>query len=900
MEENWRGGNARQVRGRYGGDYRRNRPPGMIIGPDLHRSFSDGLCDVTFDTFLSCGLPHDRGLNKAQLQKLLAFKPTRNLSSFLNCCICYENTLICAVGKCDHIICLLCALKLFYFYSKETPFGYECPYCKHGNEALYFCANPFYVHLASNKAFYSSKGSFALTQEELQDFVSILRRGSNDEEYYASGKVNITELYELFLQYNADVVKRLESLGTEHCVESCSITKSNETLLVNDDCVMIRDKGLIFESSGIYHLCRLITTPLCWIPECRKKWLSTGIDGSRFGSLKLLSKHLKAEHNYVICDICAQYFADKKFVPEMLLYHATRIADHVKNGDFRCYPPISPHVSCPACKIYHWDKAMFKKHAKEEHFICDLCDSGEVFSHYSSLFEHYKTYHYPCEEQDCMFVVFSDDLQLRLHYVAKHPQVTRIPCHKKPLATARREDASPVSRTSAPMFDELTTDLAWDGFISIIGTESQSETLEEVLEKESPLYPYFVSTVIPDDQLKVALDPICAARMEMFLKRNVNALEEVQEVHSEFGTTEKEHVELNMRVYKIIESKFRESYKACTADCTKDASKTTALFNLVKEYIAKLVFLCGAEKGGLKKRLLNCLHDTAQISNGILVKSALEQLIGDMKEVVSARPLSLTRAMKLQGNLRNPLPAQILNPKADTKAAVGKKKKIVKWERKKEEQPKVEKVVAPHPVVEKEKVIEPAYVTNLPDTSTLFINHVNSNNFYGLMYDVIGQVLRSNMEKYSKNQEYTLRDTTKSKLANIALSQKRCFTNLGEFMSMKKLESLQALEPEFHRLVRDLKNVQDLAEIAQAWTKRCLGILKNMQVEHLEIIHYYLKGNCQISLPLCNDAEFPILVKHAKGFTENRNYANALGARPGPRFQNELDFPTLGETSRRR
>ncbi|UKK00626.2 hypothetical protein MACK_000700 [Theileria orientalis] len=999
-----------------------------------NRNFSAELRQIILDVFYNSKLPREFEVSKAQAVELLDFKPSYHFNCYLNCCICYENTLICAIGTCDHMTCLLCSLKLTYFYNNEANKGiYECPYCKQPNEHIYFCVNPFYVHLALNKNFYSSKETPALTKSELVEFIKILTHSSEStkeaEEILSSATINIMQLYKIFLKNSSRVANLFTINGLITSVANLTVSetrsgappifdKTTESVSFFDEFLIVSNTNLIFESASIYYLYKLITSPLCWFSECKERWYFSMVSKEnlseamktvakfKFSSYKFLNRHIKGSHSMVFCDICLSYFTNKKFLCEFLLYELTKIGEHVKNGDQDCHPPISAHVLCPACKTYHWDMAAFKQHGKDEHFICELCDCNDdsynVFSDYASLFGHFKTYHYPCEEPECMFVVFSDELQLQLHYLYKHPGMTNTKCNKKPVQVTTKSARDQKSTKSTSMYsafdDQAGYDAFWDGSINIVDPAGSKEEVSEIVEnpleslKGSSLGHYFFplepSIMSPDENkeklekflnglkgskdLPVASDYInnfdvtrathvfndLDAMMEYFKRHDVKVFDVSEYLNEALG-----------KLYVCLITSFTTQYNQVVSSCTTEAYDGSGLFNLVKGFLTKFLFLFynlqinkprnDSERLCIKLDLLKLRDHNpevklgpntllffisalnfANISNRIIVKAALNDLIGNMKSLYKdvKEPLYLSEAFNLTSkkNANSALTingdnvsSTALNPNTNIVEHIPKKNRnqnIVKIPRKDYivslKGKKVMKPKPPTPVlkpmettarVEEAQPVEADNPTpvNVPyglvqledlgvDAETLFMNHVSTGNFYGLMYDIIGTILVANLKRFkAKTFEYSLRETTKLKILNIALSQKRSFTNLGEFVSMKKLESLQSLEPEFHRLVKEYRN-SDLQTVATVWTRKCINVLKNTQVEHLEILHFYLKGNTETSIALCNDSEFPSLSNNANSadFSTPRNYAGAVGLRDTPKYLSEREFPTLTQTAK--
>ena len=145
----------------------------------------------------------------------------------------------------------------------------------------------------------------------------------------------------------------------------------------------------------------------------------------RLAGLPALKSHLRVEHGYALCDLCADNKRD--FVSKLARYTPRGLKDHEARGDgddsgFRGHP------LCEFCKPSRfYDVVKLHEHLNREHYKCHVCDkSGKpnvFFKDYDNLERHFDRDHYLCRDPQCLaarFVVFENDIDLRGHEVCVH------------------------------------------------------------------------------------------------------------------------------------------------------------------------------------------------------------------------------------------------------------------------------------------------------------------------------------------------------------------------------------------------------------------------------------------------------------------------------------------------
>ncbi|CDR94380.1 ZINC FINGER PROTEIN 598 domain containing protein, putative [Babesia bigemina] len=1027
-------GSRRQL-GPEGGPVNNNGPRGRARWPanlgSPYTLFRDNLHDSILDVYMQSGVARSQSLTREHLAAVAQQPVSEHFHSYMCCSICYENALICAVGKCTHLMCFLCMMRLKNFYDSDSNV-HQCPYCKQESDVLVICANPFFAHFAVQKSLYSQEGARELTRSSVESLLRVVSGDTPlDRRMLSRDAVNIKDLFGVFLRtvdVKRDTILKAPGSKMQHLVrkaQQLSIKEREERDPFKDvynlkqskprfygDHVAAGDGKLVFEHPNIYMLFRAVSSALCWVPECKAHWhTSMPLDApellvkaieklyqNRHTSFESLNKHLKSKHGLVCCDICQGHFGLKHFICEMPLYRYEDIKAHVRFGDTDRVPPIPAHVMCSACRRMQWDNTELKRHAKSDHFYCNLCDSEgfvcEIFSDYGTLFSHFKTYHYPCEEPDCMFMVFPDDLQLQLHYMSKHPTVHRSQSSRQRKAQPPVQQAAvPVTKITASVCALPTSSLPWDGNIRIV-PDAEPVVPEPTPEPEPQAEPKVVSAefeewlrkreYLTDPQLRTAdkstellnafaqtlinlklgstvrqfdfdtFSVNCATRVQCDLER-VSALVKSSsfpprcELWERLPSDFRSHVEEALSDFRVqygrfveesISGKSQESGAPNLLDLVKSSMCYLMVFvysiNFHVEYekLLRVVKASSVEHkvspNGLM--LLNVVEDMVPIASKILVKQAFDWVVNALEGAVNnvsamkQQPVSLSAVVKKKTKSGSEFSLEVLNPGRDLSKEIGQHKLQKRQEqllkrmgRKPNAWGKVQeapdkRAAAPEPEPEPaapapesapepesskaDKLQEPAvdnerYAISVEDS---FKQSLNSD-FYAAMVDVIRNALAVNDSKFNATSvEHRLRDTTCIKINQLLMSGTRRFTTLSEFVPMQLLESLQALEPEFYRLVKEARMVNDVEGAAKKWSYRCANALRRCRVEHLEVLDYYLTANAA-AMALRSDAEFPSLGDggSAKSTVTRRNYAQALNVRSSKNFVLlDSEFPALG------
>ncbi|GIX62951.1 zinc finger protein 598 domain containing protein, putative [Babesia caballi] len=1004
----------------------------------LYTLFRDSLQETILEAYLQSGVARLQGVTREQLAEAAQQAAPEHFHSYLCCSICCENALVCAVGACAHVMCFLCMMRLRNFYDEDCNV-YQCPYCKQDSAVLVLCANPFFAHRCTEPELYAQSGAPELTRGRLERLLRLLSDDAPvDRSLLSQEQVNIRDLQGVFLRSVAAKRDRLlqsPDAQLQRLVQKAqrlTIEKREQSEPFRDvynmrhprprmdgEFVVVGEQRLLFESPSMYMLFRVVSSALCWVPECKAAWQTTEpmstvedlnravdrIYRSRHLSYEALNKHMRNKHGVVFCEVCQGHFRLKKFICEMPLYRCEDIKAHVRQGDPNRVPPIPAHVLCSACHRSQWDLAELKKHAKAEHFFCTICDadsaSCDVFTDYHTLFGHFQAHHYPCEEEDCMFIVFSDDLQLQLHYMSKHPHRHRTASSRKPKPAPQAAEvpAAPRKTKTADRVHVLPSNaVAWDGNIRIVPEVEASTVAQDQPQEKAPEKPPFSAEFeewlrsrphLRDSQLqgvgegKELLDAFaltlinlnlgttarefdfdtfsskCATRVMSDLSRVFEMLKSGTfpprcETWTRLPADFQDCVEQSLQQ---LHSEYDAMVEASIAGHSAAVGAPT-LLDVVKSYVASItVFLysinfhveyekllrfvrpASVEHGVSPNALmlLNALEEMLPLTNKILVKQAFDWMVKALEGAVSAasevqKPAATLSAMvKKKTKSGAEFSLDMLDPGRDLAKEIGQHKQQKRQQQlaklqgrrntawgkgKPEEAPKVpvaggepsaavssapeqpaDPPVAAQPPEPPESLMVDSenYVTSVEEGFKKSLNV----DFYSAMVSVVRQALTANESKYSAAAPGNrLRETTRMKLNQLVMSGTRRFTTLAEFVPMQTLEALQALEPEFHRLVKEAKNSALVDALAKTWSARCAYALRRCRVEHLEVIDYYLNANAA-AVALRSDAEFPALggrgAPQASG--ARRNYAQALNLRSSPNFVlMDSEFPALGNT----
>ncbi|EDO07290.1 uncharacterized protein BBOV_IV009360 [Babesia bovis T2Bo] len=994
--------------GGHGGGPRNNTPtPYNATSP--YTLFKDSLYDLMFDAYLQSKVSRRHGISRDQLEAIRQHPVSEHFHGYLCCSICYENALICAVGTCDHVMCFLCMMRLKNFYDDCNIF--ECPYCKQVSEILVICTNPFFTHACFDLRLYTQDLTPELDLSGLEKLLTILGVDtSKNRTYLSQDQINIKDLHNTFLSSSRDMIKGIRKPSDKSMqdiiqkTQQLSLEKREQRDPFHDvynirhprphfhgEMIFVPAHRMLFENFSIYMLFRAVSTALCWSSDCKATWLPpsfpktkdamekaiVNLQSKQFTSFGSLNKHLKSTHGLVICDICQGYFRLKKYICEMPLYRQTDIKLHIKHGDPDSVPAVPPHMLCVACNRYQWDLTELKNHAKTDHFYCNICDSDgytfDIYTDYAMLYDHYKTYHYPCEEPDCMFVVFPDDLQLHLHYMSKHPHRQRSSTARKPKPPPPNNEARTIdTRPSQYVCQINSTTLLWDGNIRIIKdctvkcdessappeTPKLSKEFEAWLLKHPHLKDFSLTKV---DNITDILDAFagtlinlksdiaikeydydmfnvrCAIRVVSDLHRVVDILK-IGKLPPRSSILEHLPADFQRQLDEYVMT-LRTEYEAAIESSLSGeatAEQKPSLLNVVKKFLTpSVVFLYSIDlyedvklprsfrviseehrvsPNGLL--LFNTLGDMIECTNRIVVKQSFDWLLNALKESIArasekkTSPASLSAMVKPKNKKKISL--DVLEKGRSIAHMVDRQNQQRRQQRllpHQERRPSAWGKVEPRlPEAEDKEPVE--CPTELTDGNTslsldnecyvmsvedCFKQSLNSD-FLTVMIKVIKSALGGNAVKYkASSTDYRLRVTTRLKLDQLVMDGPRRFTILSEFVPMQVLESLQALEPEFHRLVKESKH-SDIDSLAKIWSSRCTYALRRCRVEHLEIIDYYLNAKTT-AVELKNDDDFPVLGNGnaPQLHKTRRNYAQALNVRNSSKFVLlDSEFPALG------
>ncbi|GFE54114.1 zinc binding domain containing protein 598 protein [Babesia ovis] len=988
----------------------RNHAPTSSDSGSTYTLFRESLQDAILSAYLQSKVSRLHDLSREQLEAVAQKSVSEHFHGYLCCSICYENALICAVGTCTHVMCFLCMLRLKNFYDDCNV--YQCPYCKQESDFLALCANPFFTHICLDSTLYSYDGTPELSVDGLEKLLDILGADtSTNRSILSKDQVNMRDLHNIFIEsaknMSVEVLhssdKNIQRLLQK--TQQLSIEKREQREPFHDvynirhprpylhgEMVVVSGHRLLFENSSIYMLFRAVSTALCWAPECKSLWHPTmplatneeiekavsNLYTKRYSTYMSLNRHLKSKHGVVICDVCQGYFRLKKFICEMPLYRLQDIKTHLKQGDPERIPAIPPHMLCSACNRLQWDLTELKTHAKTDHFFCNLCDSEgapcEVYTDYGTLFDHFKTYHYPCEEQDCMFVVFPDDLQLHLHYMSKHPHRQRTSSSRKPKVPLNPpENDSTDVKTTQYMCQLPTNSIPWDGNIRIIKesthiTDDRASSVAQMpvskeFEDWMRKHPYLEDTQqqIDIDRTKELLDAFvrtlinlnldptvreydydtfnvkCAIRVMSDLCRALDILKAgtfpprsdiLDLLPTDFQRRIVESLDdLRSKYECVIESSISGEVSSGQHPTLLDVVKGSLVTIVVFVYSIDL-YECVklprtvraiSEEHRLSPNgliLFNALDDMIQSTNRILMKQAFDWMVTSLKDSISRasemKQPSISLASMVKPKTKTRISLEVFEKGRSIAKEIGQQKqqkrqqrifphlepkpsawgKVTQAASKPAEESSSASAPEPTEIVESQVLENDSYVVSVEDCFKQSLNV----DFLTAMISVIKSALMANATKYqATSTEYRLRGTTRMKLDQLVMAGPRRFTLLSEFVPMQVLESLQALEPEFHRLVKEAKHA-DIDTLAKMWSSRCQYALRRCRVEHLEIIDYYLNAKTA-AMALRNENDFPVLGGGGapQPSKTRRNYAQALNIQNSSTFVLlDSEFPALG------
>lgn len=348
------------------------------------------------------------------------------------CGICMSNLVVFGLDfslKCFHAICWCCTLRLRYLLNSK-----ECPFCKNTIETLFFTSNTGYFEYI------------------IDDSLEGLADRSLEAEK----------------QKGLDNIKA--NLGHPK-LEEVSKSLFDEKI------------GVIYESFACRWVFERILEYRCWFPSCRPKFPkndSENLDNEfkSYKDAKVLGEHLFQVHHVKCCYVCIEK-RKTMLLPEHYLYGVKDLSRHLRKGEMSLKPPILPHISCPICKVWCLDKEDFSDHVRNEHFSCHICEEKElsrysapfsdssrneeinsngnsqrgdgeestnrigtqatdssgrencfpkityVYKDYHALQEHWKLKHYPCDHENCMFIVFENESELIFHKATHHSALNR-------------------------------------------------------------------------------------------------------------------------------------------------------------------------------------------------------------------------------------------------------------------------------------------------------------------------------------------------------------------------------------------------------------------------------------------------------------------------------------------
>ncbi|KAH8739791.1 protein containing ringfinger [Cryptosporidium ryanae] len=330
------------------------------------------------------------------------------------CGICMNDLVVFGIDfslRCLHAICWCCILRLRFLLKNK-----ECPFCKKTIDCAYITSNSMYFdYVMDGSTGLSSKGESGDGGTGSADFCAALKHPREKD---------------------------------------------------MDDGLFSEKYKVYYESYACKWYLEKVLEYRCWYPNCRPnytRYLETGCeDEPSYEDIKSLGEHLFQKHRVRCCYVCIEK-RETMLLPEHFLFGIKDIKRHMTKGEMRLKPPILPHVSCPVCRVWCLDKEDFSDHVKNEHFSCVICEEREgsllsernsrqrsdaemgldpdpdhesnnsdsapkityVYKDYTSLQLHWKQKHYPCEHENCMFIVFENESELLFHKATCHSTADR-------------------------------------------------------------------------------------------------------------------------------------------------------------------------------------------------------------------------------------------------------------------------------------------------------------------------------------------------------------------------------------------------------------------------------------------------------------------------------------------
>ncbi|KAL7753767.1 hypothetical protein RI367_000698 [Sorochytrium milnesiophthora] len=183
-----------------------------------------------------------------------------------------------------------------------------------------------------------------------------------------------------------------------------------------------------FDSAEAYQSAMSLLRYNCPDPQCG--WVQTS------GAWAELKRHVKEEHNMLLCDICTRH--KRIFTHEHTLYPPNAIRIHKEEGDVRLISErrglvnpdesfVKGHPECGFCKERFFATDELYSHCRHRHEECFLCQRRGVhnvyYKNYQGLEDHFRADHFACLHHECLerkFVVFDSEIDLKAHELEEH------------------------------------------------------------------------------------------------------------------------------------------------------------------------------------------------------------------------------------------------------------------------------------------------------------------------------------------------------------------------------------------------------------------------------------------------------------------------------------------------
>lgn len=216
--------------------------------------------------------------------------------------------------------------------------------------------------------------------------------------------------------------------------------------------------------SYIYHC----TAPYCY--DCDKE----------FRLYIEYKKHVEVVHQSYICELCLKN--RHCVLADLEVFESKAELKRHLNGTSE--DSAVNHKKCPFCGTYHDDVTALKKHYRDEHRICEFCQSNKkkdtdyVFADYKGFMLHAKQFHHICGTGGCD-CVFKDLTSLDLHQAEYHQKMVSLRVARKEEGDEEEEEKKAPTITPE-QYQRLIKERKNEHFPTLNGTTKVYVPAEDV------------------------------------------------------------------------------------------------------------------------------------------------------------------------------------------------------------------------------------------------------------------------------------------------------------------------------------------------------------------------------------------------------------------------------------